>query len=102
MQLLYEFYETASPHVREPLTERVAQLAAAQFPGLATLRSCDLHSSSWIAVAWCAFLCVTDQRVRSMLWRCLRVTRCTCVPHPNVSLSRSAVGRLERYDSKTE
>ena len=63
MQLLYEFYETASPHVREPLTERVAQLAAAQFPGLATLRSCDLHSSSWIAVAWCVFLCVTDQRV---------------------------------------
>ena len=52
-RLLYEFYETASPHVREPLTERVCQLAA-KLPGLHTLHSCDLHPSSYIAVAWCA------------------------------------------------
>ena len=52
-RLLYEFYETASPHVREPLTERVCQLAA-KFPGLHTLHSRDLHPSSYIAVAWCA------------------------------------------------
>ena len=68
---MYEFYETASPHVREPLTERVAQLAAAQFPGLATLRSCDLHPSSWIAVAWCAFCVSLINVFCSMLWRCL-------------------------------
>jgi len=39
--------------VREPLTERVAQLAEG-FPGLHTLRSADLHPSSYLAVAWCA------------------------------------------------
>jgi hypothetical protein len=52
-QLLFDFQETASPHVREPLTERVAQLAEG-FPGLHTLRSADLHPSSYLAVAWCA------------------------------------------------
>lgn len=53
-RLVYEFFETASPHERAPLTERIAQLAE-KFPGLHALRSSDLHPSSFIAIAWCAF-----------------------------------------------
>ena len=51
--LLFEFTETASPHTREPLTDRVQRLAReAACPELLSLRSCDLHPQSWFAVAW--------------------------------------------------
>lgn len=50
-ELLYEFTEEIMPHCREPLTERVAQLSN-EFPGLTTLRSCDIHPSSWFSIAW--------------------------------------------------
>lgn len=46
-QLLFEFQETAIPHMREPLTDRVHRLGMPS-----GLRSCDLHPHSWFAVAW--------------------------------------------------
>lgn len=52
--LLFEFYETCSPHNREPLTDRIARLSAGPggFAGLTDLRSCDIHPASWFSVAW--------------------------------------------------
>lgn len=49
--LLFEFLERALPHTREPLAEKITQLAD-RFPDLKTLRSCDVITSSWFSVAW--------------------------------------------------
>ncbi|XP_078446009.1 uncharacterized protein LOC144715037 [Wolffia australiana] len=49
--LLFEFLEKDLPYCREPLTDKIFDLAR-QFPELKTLRSCDLLPSSWISVAW--------------------------------------------------
>ncbi|KAL9262928.1 hypothetical protein AKJ16_DCAP04860 [Drosera capensis] len=49
--LLFEFLERALPHTREPLAEKITQLAN-RFPDLRTLRSCDVIPSSWFSVAW--------------------------------------------------
>ncbi|XP_041011886.1 uncharacterized protein LOC121255578 [Juglans microcarpa x Juglans regia] len=48
--LLFEYFERDLPSSREPLADKVSDLAC-RFPELKTLRSCDL-SSSWISVAW--------------------------------------------------
>ncbi len=45
-KLLFEFSDAETPFSRPPLTERIAELAE-QFPGLFTLRSSDIHGSSW-------------------------------------------------------
>ncbi|KAM7487663.1 hypothetical protein LguiB_025147 [Lonicera macranthoides] len=49
--LLFEYLERDPPFSREPLADKISDLAL-RFPGLKTLRSCDLSSSSWISVAW--------------------------------------------------
>lgn len=49
--LLFEYFERDQPYGREPLANKISQLAL-RFPELKTLRSCDLLSSSWISVAW--------------------------------------------------
>ena len=51
-RLLFEFFESASPHEREPFTDRIHQLAAGCCPELLTLNSSRLHPSSWYSVAW--------------------------------------------------
>ncbi|KAK7859780.1 hypothetical protein CFP56_002206 [Quercus suber] len=50
-RLLFEYLERDLPYSREPLADKIADLAC-RFPELKTLRSCDLLSSSWISVAW--------------------------------------------------
>ncbi|KAL7240349.1 hypothetical protein ACSBR2_006074 [Camellia fascicularis] len=49
--LLFEYLEQDQPYGREPLADKISDLAL-RFPELKTLRSCDLLSSSWISVAW--------------------------------------------------
>ncbi|XVF84758.1 hypothetical protein PTKIN_Ptkin17bG0064700 [Pterospermum kingtungense] len=49
--LLFEYFERDPPYSREPLADKIADLAF-RFPELRTLKSCDLLSSSWISVAW--------------------------------------------------
>ncbi|KAL0904802.1 hypothetical protein M5K25_026955 [Dendrobium thyrsiflorum] len=49
--LLFEFLEQNAPHSREPLTNKISELSL-HFPGLMSLRSCDLLPTSWISVAW--------------------------------------------------
>lgn len=50
-RLMFEYLERDLPYIREPLADKVSDLAA-RFPELKTLRSCDLLSSSWFSVAW--------------------------------------------------
>ncbi|XVF12289.1 hypothetical protein REPUB_Repub08aG0102900 [Reevesia pubescens] len=49
--LLFEFFEQDTPYSREPLADKIIDLAC-KYPGLKTLRSCDLLPISWISVAW--------------------------------------------------
>ncbi|XP_008792833.1 uncharacterized protein LOC103709317 [Phoenix dactylifera] len=49
--LLFEYLEQDPPHSREPLADKVANLACC-FPELRSLRSCDLLPASWISIAW--------------------------------------------------
>ncbi|KAL2519013.1 Protein of unknown function (DUF789) [Abeliophyllum distichum] len=49
--LLFEYLERDQPYSREPLSDKICDLAVG-FPELKMLRSCDLLPSSWISVAW--------------------------------------------------
>ncbi|KAJ4960066.1 hypothetical protein NE237_019976 [Protea cynaroides] len=49
--LLFEFLEQDPPYSREPLADKISDLAC-RFPGLKTLRSYDLLPASWVSVAW--------------------------------------------------
>lgn len=49
--LLFEYLEHAPPYSREPLADKISDLAS-RFPDLKSLRSCDLLASSWFSVAW--------------------------------------------------
>lgn len=49
--LMFEYLEREQPYGRVPLADKILDLAH-RFPGLNTLRSCDIQSSSWISVAW--------------------------------------------------
>ncbi|KAL6884531.1 hypothetical protein ACP4OV_010467 [Aristida adscensionis] len=56
-RLLFQYLEFDSPFCREPLTDKARIVAtisslSARFPGLKTLKSCDLSPRSWISVAW--------------------------------------------------
>ncbi|KAJ0962679.1 hypothetical protein J5N97_027801 [Dioscorea zingiberensis] len=49
--LLFEYLEHNPPYSREPLADKISDLAS-RVPELKTLRSCDLWPSSWMSVAW--------------------------------------------------
>ncbi|XP_062158583.1 uncharacterized protein LOC133866035 [Alnus glutinosa] len=50
-RLLFEFLEQDLPYCRVPLADKILDLAC-RYPGLKTLRSCDLMADSWLSVAW--------------------------------------------------
>ncbi|KAI4344824.1 hypothetical protein L6164_012012 [Bauhinia variegata] len=50
-QLVYEYFEHETPYGREPLADKISDLAR-QFPELKTYRSSDLSPSSWVSMAW--------------------------------------------------
>ncbi|XP_004487803.1 uncharacterized protein [Cicer arietinum] len=50
-QLVFEYFERETPYNREPLADKIYDLAE-QFPELKTYRSCDLSPSSWVSLAW--------------------------------------------------
>ncbi|KAL7605915.1 hypothetical protein Lser_V15G20339 [Lactuca serriola] len=49
--LIFEYMEHSQPLGREPLCDKILDLAQ-RFPELKSLRSCDLLPSSWLSVAW--------------------------------------------------
>ncbi|XP_052623096.1 uncharacterized protein LOC122196838 [Lactuca sativa] len=48
---IFEYMEHSQPLGREPLCDKILDLAQ-RFPELKSLRSCDLLPSSWLSVAW--------------------------------------------------
>ncbi|XP_076956013.1 uncharacterized protein LOC143631035 isoform X1 [Bidens hawaiensis] len=49
--LSFEYLERSQPWGREPLTDKILDLAC-YYPELKSMRSCDLLPSSWLSVAW--------------------------------------------------
>ncbi|KAI5074108.1 hypothetical protein GOP47_0010069 [Adiantum capillus-veneris] len=49
--LIFEYFESAPPSLRVPLSDKVKELSAV-FHGLRNLCSNDLSRSSWLSVAW--------------------------------------------------
>ncbi|KAH7405421.1 hypothetical protein KP509_15G069600 [Ceratopteris richardii] len=49
--LIFEYFESAPPSLRVPLSEKIKELSA-RFYGLRNLCSNDLSQSSWLSVAW--------------------------------------------------
>lgn len=49
--LFFEYFARDQPYCREPLADKISDLAH-DVPELRTLRSCDLLPSSWLSVAW--------------------------------------------------
>ncbi|KAK7314590.1 hypothetical protein VNO77_33116 [Canavalia gladiata] len=49
--LLFEYFDQDPPYSREPLTDKIFDLAR-HYPSLMSLRSCDLLPASWMSVAW--------------------------------------------------
>ncbi|KAK7387952.1 hypothetical protein VNO78_22751 [Psophocarpus tetragonolobus] len=50
-QLIFEYFERETPYNREPLANKISDLAR-QFPELKTYWSCDLSPASWVSFAW--------------------------------------------------
>ncbi|KAH1088411.1 hypothetical protein GLYMA_07G243400v4 [Glycine max] len=50
-QLIFEYFEHETPYNREPLANKISDLAR-QFPELKTYWSCDLSPASWVSFAW--------------------------------------------------
>ncbi|KAK4750806.1 hypothetical protein SAY87_004288 [Trapa incisa] len=50
-RLLFEYFERDPPYIREPLADKIMDLAG-RFQTLKTIRSCDLLPFSWISIAW--------------------------------------------------
>ncbi|KAK4280763.1 hypothetical protein QN277_012341 [Acacia crassicarpa] len=49
--LVFEYFEQDPPYSREPLADKIIDLSR-RYPGLKSLRSCDLLPCSWMSVAW--------------------------------------------------
>ncbi|XP_027357728.1 uncharacterized protein LOC113867017 [Abrus precatorius] len=49
--LLFEYFDQDPPYSREPLSDKILDLAR-HCPSLKSLRSCDLLPASWMSVAW--------------------------------------------------
>ncbi|KAL8137578.1 hypothetical protein V2J09_003579 [Rumex salicifolius] len=49
--LVFQYLEYAPPYCREPLFDKITDLAL-RFPDLKNLCSCDVTPSSWVSVAW--------------------------------------------------
>ncbi|XP_004504580.1 uncharacterized protein [Cicer arietinum] len=50
-ELLFQYLEQGHPYSREPLADKILDLAR-HYPALKSLRSCDLLPTSWMSVAW--------------------------------------------------
>ncbi|KAL1356804.1 hypothetical protein HN51_008786 [Arachis hypogaea] len=49
--LLFEYFDQDPPYSREPLADKILDLAR-HYPSLKSMRSCDILPASWMAVAW--------------------------------------------------
>ena len=51
-RLIFEYFERAPPFARKPLSDTLADLAAATCSALTTLSTAELHARSFVAICW--------------------------------------------------
>ncbi|XP_010459396.1 PREDICTED: uncharacterized protein LOC104740482 [Camelina sativa] len=65
----FQYFESARPHLRVPLTTKVKELAE-KYPGLMTLRNVDLSPASWMAIAWYPIYHIPSRKMDKDLSTC--------------------------------
>ncbi|CAA7057437.1 unnamed protein product [Microthlaspi erraticum] len=65
----FQYYESAKPHLRVPITSMVNELAE-KYSGLMTLRSVDLSPASWMAIAWYPIYHIPFRKTEKDLMTC--------------------------------
>ncbi|XP_074271670.1 uncharacterized protein LOC141595603 [Silene latifolia] len=78
-EMLFQFFEKESPYCREPLASKAGELASV-YPQLKTLRSCDLHPSSWMSVAWYPIYRIPSASTLKDLDACFLTYHCLSTP----------------------
>ncbi|KAK9714081.1 hypothetical protein RND81_06G070800 [Saponaria officinalis] len=78
-EMLFQFFEKESPYSREPLANKVGELASL-YPQLKTLRSCELLPSSWMSVAWYPIYRIPSGSTLKNLDACFLTYHCLSTP----------------------
>ncbi|XP_021909154.1 uncharacterized protein LOC110823142 [Carica papaya] len=89
-QLLFEFLERNTPYSREPLADKISDLAC-RYPGLKTLRSCDLLPVSWVSVAWYPIYRIPTGRTLKDLDACFLTYHCLSNPMKGTGGSQAPI-----------
>ncbi|KAF8105585.1 hypothetical protein N665_0157s0157 [Sinapis alba] len=87
-RLLFEYLEYEPPFGREPLANKVSDLAS-RFPELMTYRSCDLSPSSWVSVSWYPIYRIPVGPTLQNLDACFLTFHSLSTPHPQSSMGCS-------------
>ena len=98
--LKFQFMEQASPYSRAPLSDTVARLAETD-PELASIRSDDLHPSSWMSVAWYPIYRIPTGRSLRDLSACFLTYHALSTAHGGVQGAAGTLGD-ERKKKKDE
>ncbi|TYG92124.1 hypothetical protein ES288_A11G005200v1 [Gossypium darwinii] len=77
--LLFEFFEQKTPYSREALADKIFDLSC-KYPGLNTLRSCDLLPISWMSVAWYPIYRIPTGSTLKDLDACFLTYHSLCTP----------------------
>ncbi|XP_027363374.1 uncharacterized protein LOC113870962 [Abrus precatorius] len=77
--LIFEYLERDPPYSREPLADKITDLAFC-FPELVTLRSCDILASSWMSVAWYPIYRIPTGPTLKDLDACFLTYHSLCMP----------------------
>ncbi|XP_068332996.1 uncharacterized protein [Pyrus communis] len=88
--LLFEYFERDLPYCREPLADKILDLAF-HFPELKILRSCDLLPTSWISVAWYPIYRIPTGPTLKDLDACFLTYHSLCTPMRGVQDDRAPV-----------
>ncbi|KAM0983540.1 hypothetical protein TB2_010867 [Malus domestica] len=88
--LLFEYFERDLPYCREPLADKILDLAI-HFPELKILRSCDILPTSWISVAWYPIYRIPTGPTLKDLDACFLTYHSLCTPMRGVQDDRAPV-----------
>ncbi|KAK4260785.1 hypothetical protein QN277_003857 [Acacia crassicarpa] len=95
--LIFEYLERDPPFSREPLADKIFDLAF-RFPELMTLRSCDMLSSSWISVAWYPIYRIPTGPTLKDLDACFLTYHFLRTPMEGVQRSQAPLPYLDEID----
>ncbi|KAK9840455.1 hypothetical protein WJX74_010119 [Apatococcus lobatus] len=91
-KVIFEFYETVGPHLRDPLTSRIEQLSK-ECPDLVNLDSSSIHPASWVSIAWYPIYSIPSNGQRlSDLGACFLTFHSLALPSRHMGPWQGSVG----------